>query len=52
MRFSDRKIKRINICAVRIWENLGIYAQISPMRALPLQTTLLTHYGALHSQET
>ena len=28
---------------VRIWDNLGIHAQISPMRALPLQATLLTH---------
>ena len=52
MPFSDRKIKRINICAVRIWDNSGNYAQISPMHAITLQTTLLTHYGALHSQET
>ena len=35
--------KRIDYEAVRIWDNLGVYAQISPMRALPLQTTLLTH---------
>ena len=27
-------------------------AQITPMRALPLQTTLLTHSGTLHEQET
>ena len=32
---------------VRIWDNLGIYAQISRMRALPLQTTLLKNAGAL-----
>ena len=26
--------------------------QITPMRALPHQTTLLTHSGTLHSEET
>ena len=36
------------------WLNLvkNMYAQITPMRALPLQTTLLTHSGTLHEQET
>ena len=30
----------------------NMYEQITPMRALPLQTTLLTHSGTLHEQET
>ena len=36
------------------WQILfkNLYAQITPMRALPLQTTLLTHSGTLHEQET
>ena len=46
MHFSDRKIKRINICPVRILVNLGVTPKIALIRA-PLQTTLLTHYGAL-----
>ena len=30
----------------------NVDAQITPIRALPLQTTLLTHSGTLHEQET
>ena len=30
----------------------NMYEQITPMRALPLQTTLLTHSCTLHEQET
>ena len=45
-------MRALHLRTVRIWENLGINAQICSMRTLPLQTTLLTHYGALHSQET
>ena len=36
------------------WQNLvkNMYAHITPMRALHLQTTLLTHSGTLQEQET
>ena len=51
MHFSDRKIKRINICPVRILVNLGVTSKIALMRAL-LQTTLITHYSALKTPPT
>ena len=48
---GDLKVNCASNRTVRIWGNFGI-AQISPMRALPLQTILLTDSDALHSQET
>ena len=36
----------LDILLWQIWLK-NLYAQITPMRALPLQTTLLTHSGAL-----